>query len=177
MFDITLIENIYLFLTDFEKQNFISKDIRLRVISKTRNKTYFVSYPNLQALYEANKSILDNVRPNRYCVVGDYPFIENIKYINNNTNYLSEYCLYNVTSGNPFTRDKTKFDNNRNDFYEFDKVKYIEYVKKQTIEHNDRNIELADLRLSTYVDACYIDPGYVAKEPVTYQNSIRRDLE
>lgn len=177
MFDITLIENIYIFLQNLEKDSFICKDIKLKIVSKQRNRIYFKSYINLQSLYEQHKSILDNKKPNRYCTVGDYPFIENIQFINNNTNYYSQYNYYHITSSEPFVKDITKYDNSRNNFYNFDKVKYIEYTKQQLIEHNDRNIELADLRLSSYVDACYVDPNYVEKDETSILKSIREDLK
>lgn len=177
MFDITLIENIYIFLTNLEKDNFICKDIKLKVVGKQRDKLYFITYNNLSELYQANKDILDYKKPNKYCILGDFPFIENIKFTNNVTNYDSEYRYYNVTSNDPKCRDKTKFDSNRNTFYEFDKSKYIEYLKTNLVEHNIRNIELANLRLNVYVDACYVDPGYVENTSVLFDENIEDDLK
>ena len=177
MFDITLIENIYNFLTELEKTNFICKDIKLKVVTKDRSRVYLVTYKTLNELYLANKTAIDNNKPNRYCIVGDYPFIENITIINNVTNYVSEYYYYNVTSNNPFCRDKTNFDSKRNKFYDFDKSKYIEYIKTELVEHNTRNIDLADIRLNSFVDVCYVDPGYVEKDPLFIQDSISTNLK
>ncbi len=175
MQDITLIENIYNFLTDLETDGFIAKDINLKVINKLRNGTYFKKYKDLNDLYEQNKAILDNNKPNRYCAVGDYGFIENIKFENTVTNYLSEFYYYNLTSRNPRIRNKTNFDYSRNDFYEFDISKYIEYLKESLLSNLDRNIDLANTRLSSYVDVCYVDPGYVDNIP-RIKDSIENDL-
>lgn len=175
MLDITLVENIYNFLIDLETDGFISKNINLKVIKKKRNETYYKKYSNLKDFYNQNKQILDNFKPNRYCAVGDYCFIENIKFENTITNYLSEFFYYNITSGSPLIRDKTNFKYTRNDFYNFDKSKYIEYLKESLISNLNRNIDLANTRLSSYVDACYVGPGYVDNIP-RVEDSIKNDL-
>ncbi len=175
MQDITLIENIYNFLINLEKDGFICKDINLKVVKKLRNGTYFKKYKTLNDLYLDNKTNLDNLKPNRYCVVGDYCFIENIKFENNVTNYLSEYFYYNITSRKPTKRNKTKFDYNRNEFYDFDKSKYIKYLEESLLSNFDRNVVLANTRLSSYVDACFVDSNYVDSVP-RITDSIENDL-
>lgn len=175
MLDITLVENIYNFLKGLETDGFIASEINLKVINKLRNGTYYKKYKTLEDFYEQNKDILDNNKPNRYCVVGDYPFIENIKFENTVPNYPSEFYYYNVTSFDPKTRDKTNFDYKRNEFYSFDKSKYIEYLKESLLDNLKRNIDLANTRLSSYVDACYVDPGYVDNIP-RVKDSIKNDL-
>lgn len=175
MQDITLIENIYNFLTNLEKDGFISKDINLKVVNKLRNGTYFKKYKTLNDLYLDNKTILDNLKPNRYCSVGDYSFIENIKFENKVANYLSEYFYYNITSRTPTKRNKTKFDYNRNEFYNSDKSKYIKYLEESLLTNFDRNVVLANTRLSSYVDACFVDPNYVDSIP-RIKDSIENDL-
>lgn len=175
MQDITLIENIYNFLKDLETDGFIARDINLKIVHKLRTGTYFKKYKTLQDLYEDNRAVLDNFKPNRYCSVGDYPFIENIKFENTVSNYLSEFYYYNVTSRNPKMRDKTNFDFSRNDFYGFDKSKYKEYLKESLLSNFDRNIDLANTRLSDYVDVCYVDPNYVDSIP-RVKDSIENDL-
>ena len=98
-----------------------------------------------------------------------------IKFENNVTNYLSEYFYYQITSRKPTKRNKTKFDYNRNEFYGFDKSKYIKYLEESLLSNFDRNVALANTRLSTYVDACYISPNYVDTIP-RIQDSIENDL-
>lgn len=165
MLDITLIENIYNFLRDIETDGFFAREINLKVITKLRNGSYYKKYKSLTDLYEQNKTILDNFKPNRYCVVGDYCFIENIKFENTVPNYNSEFFYYNITSTNPTIRNKTNFDYKRNEFYDYDKSKYIEYLKNSLLENLERNIDLANTRISSYVDACYVDPNYVDDIP------------
>jgi hypothetical protein len=173
--DITLIENIYKFLKDLETDGFIAKDINLKNVYKMRNGSYFRKYKDLNELYLDNKEDIDNPKPNRYCSVGDYCFIENIKFENTVSNYLSEFYFYNITSKNPKIRDKTNFDYSRNEFYAFDKSKYIEYLKESLLSNFDRNVDLANTRLSNYVDACYVDPNYVDSIP-RINDSIINDL-
>lgn len=175
MLDITLIENIYKFLQDLETDGFIAKDINLKVVHKVRNGTYFKKYNNLSDLYEQNKTNIDNLKPNRYCAVGDYCFIENIKFENTVSNYLSEFYYYNITSRSPKVRDKTNFDYSRNEFYISDKSKYKEYIKDSLLSNLDININLANTRLSSYVDACYVNPVYVDSIP-RVSDSIENDL-
>ena len=175
MLDITLVENIYIFLTGLETDGFICSEINLKVVNKLRNGSYYKKYKDLNDFYEQNKSIIDNNTPTRYCATGDYPFIENIKFSNTVSNYLSEFYYYNLTSGNPLIRDKTNFDYKRNDFYTFDISKYKEYLKESLLTNMSRNIDLANTRLSSYVDACYVDPGYVDNIP-RVQDSIENDL-
>lgn len=175
MQDLTLIENIYNFLTDLETDGFISKDINLKIINKSRNGSYYKKYNSLNDLYNQNKDILDNNKPNRYCIVGDYGFIENIKFENKVSIYLAEFYYYNITSRNPKIRNKTNFDFKRNNFYDFDKSKYIEYLKESLLSNLNRNIDLANTRLSNYVDACYVDPDYVDNIP-RVSDSIENNL-
>ena len=175
MLDITLIENIYIFLTNLETDGFITKDINIKVINKNRNGSYFIKYNNLLDLYNKNKVILDNNKPNRYCQLGDYPFIENIKFENNVSSYLSEFYYYNVTSKTPKVRDKTNFDYKRNAHYDFDKSKYKVYLNDSLITNLNNNIDLANTRLSSYVDVCYIDTNYVGDIP-RVSDSIENDF-
>ena len=175
MLDITLIENIYTLLLDLEIDGFIAKDINIKVIKKTRDGTYFKKYISTIDFYNQNKTILDNLKPNRYCKIGDYCFIENIKLENKVSDYLSEFYFYNITSKDPKIRDKTNFDYSRNDFYDFDKSKYKEYLKEILISNLSRNIDLANTRLSSYVDTCYVDTNYVDNIP-RVNDSIENDL-
>ena len=175
MLDITLIENIYLFLRDLEKDGFIASDINIKVVYKLRNGIYFKKYKSLSDFYTQNQAILDNFKPNRYCSVGDYCFLENVKFENTVSNYLSEFYFYNITSRDPKIRDKTNFDYKRNDFYTFDKSKYREYLKESLLANLNRNIDLANTRLSSYVDACYVDPNYVDSVP-RVNDSIENNL-
>jgi hypothetical protein len=163
--DITLTENIYLFLKELELDGFIAKDINLKAVRKLGNGTYYKKYSTLSDFYEQNKEILDNVTPNRYCEVGDTVFIENIKFQSTVTNYLLEINFYNITSLDPNIRTKTNFDYSRNDFNDFDKSKYIGYLKQSLLDNTVRNIDLANIRISAYADPCYVDPGYVADIP------------
>ena len=175
MLDITLVENIYNFLKGLETDGFIAKNINLKMVKKQRNGSYFKSYKTLDEFYQQNKVNLDDFRPTRYCAVGDYCFIENIKFENTVVNYASEFFYYNITSKNPKIRNKTNFDYSRNDFYEFDKSKYKEYLKESLISNLERNIDLANTRLSSYVDACYVDPNYVDNIP-RIKDSIENDF-
>ena len=161
MLDITLIENIYQFLKNLDSDGFIPTDINIKIIKKERNGTYYKKYKNITDFYKQNKEILDNNKPNRYCTVGDYCFLENIKIQNTISNYTSDFFYYNITSRNPKIRNKIKFDLKRNNSYDNDKTKYIEYLKESLISNLNRNIDLANTRLSNYVDACYVDINYV----------------
>ena len=175
MLDITLVENLYNFLSGLEKDGFIAKEINLKVVNSLRNGKYYKKYSTLDDFYQKNKEILENKTPNRYCQVGDLVFIENIKFENTVSNYLSEFYYYNVTSRNPISRDKTKFDYKRNDFYKFDISKYKEYLKESLLSNLQTHIDLANTRLSSYVDACYVDPNYVDNIP-TIKDSIENDF-
>ena len=82
---------------------------------------------------------------------------------------------YNLTSRTPKIRDKTNFVYNKNNFYDFDKSKYIEYLKDSLLGNLDSNINLANTRLSSYVDACYVTPVYVDDIP-RVSDSIENDF-
>jgi hypothetical protein len=175
MFDITLTENIYKFLSDLETDGFIAKEINIKVVNKLRTKNYYKKYDNLLDFFNQNKTILQDTSPSRYCTVGDFPFIENIKFTNTVSNYFSEFYYYNITSRNPKIRNKVQYDSKRNDFYEFDISKYIEYLKQNLLLNLQRNISLTNIRLNSYVDACYVDTNYV-EENVNPVDSIENNF-
>lgn len=176
MLDVTLLQNINNTLLNLEQENFNTKSIKLKVLSKDLKRIYYISFNSYQEFLNTNSVLLSTSGPTKWCFVGDFPFLENIQVINKNTNYELGFYFYNIISENPMIKDVSTFSGTLNSFILNDKVKYKKFLTDRFIELNNRNIELADLRLSSYVDACYVDIDYVDNEMILIENSIREKI-
>lgn len=172
MLDITLIENLNSTFSNLIKENFIIGTIKLKVLDKSLKKIYYVSYKDYNEFLLLNNNILSTKGPTKYCTVGDYPFLENIQIFNKNTNYNLEFYFFNLLSENPIIRDSSTFSIKLNNFILEDKQKYKKYLSDTFIQSNNKSIQLGDYRLSTYVDACYVNIDYVQNENVPFEKSI-----
>lgn len=172
MLDITLIENLNSTFSNLLKENFLIGTIKLKVLDKGLKKIYYVSYKDYDEFLFLNDKILSTKGPNKYCTVGDYPFLENIQIYNKNTNYNLEFYFFNLISENPIVRDSSTFSGKLNNFILEDKQKYKKYLSDVFIQSNNKSIQLGDWRLSSYVDACYVDINYVEPSNIPFEKSI-----
>jgi hypothetical protein len=159
--DVTTLEYTYLFLKDLETQGFVCYKLVFKVVSKLTGKTSYINFNSLEDYYTRYSFILDDVKPNKYCIVGDFIFLENIKFVNNAVTYENNIFYYNVSDGNPKSKVDIRYNTNKNKFFGVDNPKFVTYLKEQLIAYFNRNIFLQTTRNSAYVDACYVDPGYV----------------
>ena len=165
--DVTTLEYTYLFLKDLETQGFVSYKLVFKVISRLTGKVSYLNFDNLEDYYTRFSFILDDEKPNKYCIVGDFIFLENIKFVNNAVTYENNIFYYNVASGNPKDKVDIRYNNNKNKFFGIDNPKFVSYLRDSLIAYFNRNTFLTDVRNSAYVDACYVDPGYVG--PIGYK--------
>jgi hypothetical protein len=175
--DITLIKNTYNNLINLEKDNFKIQNFKLKVISKDLKNIYFLNFNSLEEFYINYKSVIDLNGPNIFCDLGDFPFLDTINVQNINTSYFYNLSFYNISSKNPIIRDNTMYNGKSNETINSDKVKYKKYLQDFFIDLTNRNIELADLRLSSYVDVCYVNVDYVQKEPIIIEKSIELKIK
>ena len=175
--DITTLENTYLFLQELETQGFVSYKLVFKVVSRINRKITFFNFENLQDFYNRYSILLTNTSPNRYCIVGDFVYLENIKFINNAVPYENNIFYYNITSGNPQIKKDLRYNNNKNAFFEQDVKKFVAYLKESLIAYINRNDMLMETRQSAYVDPCYVDPGYVSDDPNVIIDDENSDLE
>lgn len=177
MLDITLLENILILLEEFKKENFIVSDLKLKVIPKDLKGKYFLNYNSLEQFKETYNDKFSVIGPKKYCIVGDFPFPENIKIENKNVDYDYSFHLFNLTSGNPIIKDSTEYLGTKNNFILSDKEKYKTFVKKRLLELIQKSVGLANIRLGSYVDACYVKPDYVQDEFILIENSIENKIK
>ena len=168
--DITTLENTYIFLEELETQGFISYKLVFKVVSKQTGKINYMNFENLSDFYNRYSSLLSYTGPNKYCIVGDFIFLENIKFVNNAVSYENNIFYYNISSGNPIIKKDLRYNKSKNSFIEQDVKKFIAYLKENLVSYISRNEFLVNARKDAYVDPCYVDPGYVSN------NRINNDL-
>lgn len=159
--DITTLENTYIFLNRLQLQGFICNTLVFKVISKHTGKVTYYNFSTLEDFFNRYVSILTNNKPNRYCVVGDFIFLENIKFNNNAVKYELLIYFYNISTGLPTSKIDIHYNNNKNEFYSVDHKKYVSYLHDELLAYFARNTYLKTTRESAYVDACYVNPYYV----------------
>jgi hypothetical protein len=159
--DITTLEYTYLFLVELETQGFKCYKIVFKVISRITGKISYLNFDNLQDFYNRYVNVISNVKPNRYCIVGDFIFLENIKFVNLAVNYENTINYLNISNGNPKVKIDISYYNYKNSFLTQDVKKFVSYLKDSLVGYYNKNTMLKNARSSAYVDACYVNPGYV----------------
>lgn len=159
--DITTLEYTYLFLKDLETQGFISYDLSFKIISKLSGKKTYISYNDLADFLARYSSLINDTKPNKYCIVGDFIFLENIRFINNTVSYKSNISFYNIADGNPKSKTDTEYNNYKNASLIAGTNKSVAYLKDSLITYFNKNTLLKTTREDASVDVCYVDPGYV----------------
>lgn len=162
--DITTLEYTYLFLKELETQGFVCYKLVFKVVSRITGKISYVNYENLEDFFNRYSNLLTNNKPNRYCVVGDFIFLENIKFVNNAVSYENNIFYYNVSSGVPSHKIDIRYNNYKNTFLTKDVKKFVAYLKESLVDYFTQNSLLKQTREDAYVDPCYVDPGYVGPE-------------
>ena len=175
--DITTLENTYLLLQELETQGFVSYKLVFKVVSKSTGKITYANFTDLQDFFNRYSSLLTYAGPNKYCIVGDFVYLENIKFINTAVPYKNNILYYNITSGNPQVKKELDYNTNKNAFFEQDVKKFVAYLKEMLVSYINRNNQLVEIRESAYVDPCYVDPGYVLDQRDIDDTQANDDLE
>ena len=159
--DITTLEYTYIFLKELETQGFISYNLSFKIISKITGKISYINYSDLADFFARYSSLITDQKPNKYCIVGDFIFLENIKFVNDAVPYKNNIYFYNVADGNPKSKIDIEYNNYKNSFLGSDNKKFVTYLKESLIAYFNQNTLLKKTREDAYVDVCYVDPGYV----------------
>lgn len=153
----------YDFLLDLKRKGLEPVDIRIKRLPRDTiaygKKTSFTTIRNFDEFNHLYGSII--MDRHYQCYAGPFPVIENIKLINNNLSFKNDYRWYNITQSRILVKE-ILFDSLRKDFYETEIQRYISLTNKLFDEYT-ANINMAiDVRLTSYMDPCYVDAGYVS---------------
>lgn len=170
--DITTLEHTYLFLEGLNAQGFISYNLSFKIVSKLTDKVSYINYKDINSFISKYSGIVNDQKPNRYCMVGDFIYIENIKFINTAVSYKNEIFFYNVANGSPRSKINIEYNNYKNAFLSSDSAKFTVYLKELLINYFNQNYLLQKTRQDAYVDACYVDPNYTGSLGYKPTNSV-----
>lgn len=158
-----LVKINYDFLYELENRGFSTSKIRIKFLSRDTKGmgTVYKTYDSFYA-YAEDYPIKTILNDRRYlCSAGEFPVVENLTINNTNMDFLNRFAWYAIT-GQRYYVKTISYDSNRSEFYEAEIVKYLDLMNS-LFDTYTKNINTSvSVRLSSYVDPCYVDAGYIS---------------
>lgn len=158
-----LVKINYDFLSELENRGLSTSGIRIKFLSRDTKGlgTVYKSYDSFSA-FSNDYSINTLINDKRYlCSSGEFPVIENLTINNNNLDFLNRFAWYAIT-GNRYHVKTISYDSARSEFYEGEVVKYLDLMNSLFDTYTKNINNSISIRLSSYVDPCYVDAGYIS---------------
>lgn len=149
------------FLRNLEKRGLKVKSLKIRYLIRDIGKKghKYVRYDSLSSYNRVAYSIIGQAR--YLCSAGDFPVIENLELENKNLRFSNEYQWYNLTERR-YVVKRLDFDSFRSESYEKEIFKYDRLMNDLIDKYISDINNAIEVRLSSYVDPCYVDAGYVS---------------
>lgn len=151
----------YDFLTFLGRNGLKVGPMRVKHVPRNRSTRSFVfkSYGSGAEYIAMFSSAM--LHPRFLCSAGEFPLIESIEVTNDNLTHHSSYRWYNLFGATKMVKT-IQDDGKRNDRYELDSARYEDFQRQRIAQYVLDATSGVDVRLSSYVDPCYVDAGYIS---------------